>query len=42
VSVQKVLFVRASIYNKGVCSTYPAIAGFPTQHTTKMIDYQSI
>jgi len=24
-----------------VCSTYPAIAGFPTQHTLKVIDYQS-
>ena len=25
---------------KGICSTYPAIAGFPTQHTLKVIDYQ--
>ena len=24
----------------GVCSTYPAIAGFLTQHTLKVIDYQ--
>jgi len=25
----------------GVCSTYPAIAGFPTQHTSKAVDYQN-
>ena len=25
---------------KGVCSTYPAIAGFPTQHVLEEIDYQ--
>ena len=24
----------------GVCSTYPAITGFLTQHTLKVIDYQ--
>ena len=28
------------VYCVGVCSTYPAIAGFPTQHTLKAIDYQ--
>jgi len=25
---------------RGVCSTYPAITGFLTQHTLKVIDYQ--
>ena len=25
----------------GVCSTYPAIAGFPTQLTLRVVDFQS-
>ena len=32
-------FAKSSIC-VGVCSTYPAIAGFPTQHTLKVTDYQ--
>ena len=32
-------FVEAFV--EGVCSTYSAIADFPTQHTIKVIDYQT-